>query len=98
MTTILALVILIVLLALKVPIAFSLLLSGLIGMVTLSGPKIAFYTLSIIPYSMTSSFQLVTVPLFILMGHLAFVSGIGEKAYTAAYKWIGNFKGGLAMA
>jgi tripartite ATP-independent transporter DctM subunit len=38
------------------------------------------------------------VPLFGLMGYLAHYSGIGEKLFTTANKFIGHHSGGLAVA
>ena len=45
-----------------------------------------------------SKYGLTVVPLFILMGYLAFNSGIAERLYNAAYKWVGHWPGGLAIA
>lgn len=45
-----------------------------------------------------SKYGLTVVPLFILMGYLAFNSGIAERLYNAAYKWFGHWRGGLAIA
>ncbi len=45
-----------------------------------------------------SSYGLTVVPLFILLGYLAFNSGIAERLYNAAYKWFGHWRGGLAIA
>jgi C4-dicarboxylate transporter DctM subunit len=36
--------------------------------------------------------------LFIFMGEIAFYSGVNEKLYNTAYKWVGHVRGGLAMA
>jgi C4-dicarboxylate transporter, DctM subunit len=38
------------------------------------------------------------IPLFIFMGQVAFYSGVNEKLYRAAYKWVGHIRGGIAMA
>lgn len=45
-----------------------------------------------------SSYGLTVIPLFILMGEIAFYSGVNEKLYNTAYKWLGHVRGGLAMA
>jgi C4-dicarboxylate transporter, DctM subunit len=45
-----------------------------------------------------SSHALTTIPLFILMGQLAFSSGISRRLYDTAYKFLGNTRGGLAIA
>ncbi|MBC7335891.1 MAG: TRAP transporter large permease subunit, partial [Clostridia bacterium] len=54
-----------------------------------------------IPASITSqlfSFILVAIPLYILMGELIFVSGIGRDIYNAFSKWLNRVPGGLAIA
>ncbi len=48
-------------------------------------------------YETFSSYGLTTVPLFILMGQLAFNSGISRRLYDTAYKYLGNIRGGLAI-
>ncbi len=45
-----------------------------------------------------SKYGLTVIPLFIFMGQIAFYSGVNERLYNAAYKWVGNIRGGLAMA
>jgi C4-dicarboxylate transporter DctM subunit len=42
--------------------------------------------------------MLFVIPLFILMGSLASYAELALDAYYAAYKWLGHFRGGLAMA
>lgn len=49
-------------------------------------------------WSTFSSYGLTVVPLFVLMGYLAFNSGIAERLYSFAYKWFGHWRGGLAIA
>ena len=43
-------------------------------------------------------FCLLAIPLFILMGQIAFNAGIAKRLYNAADKFIGHVPGGLAMA
>jgi tripartite ATP-independent transporter DctM subunit len=43
-----------------------------------------------------SSYGLSVIPLFVFMGQLAYHSGITERLYNAAYKWVGRLAGGLA--
>jgi tripartite ATP-independent transporter DctM subunit len=45
-----------------------------------------------------SKYGLTVIPLFIFMGQVAFYSGVNEKLYNAAYKWVGHIRGGIAMA
>jgi len=45
-----------------------------------------------------SNFNLLVIPMFILMGNLAGVSGMSRDLFAAAYRWIGHYRGGLASA
>jgi len=60
------------------------------------GPALGL--LKTVPYSTFASQSLSVIPLFILMGSFAFSAGISKDLYEAVYKWLGHFRGGLAMA
>ena len=98
MIGILMTVVLIVLIVLKFPVGFAFLLVGFWGYVALRGFDSAFTLLASRVFGGTSSILLTVVPLFVLMGELAFASGIGEGLFRAARSWLGHIKGGLAMA
>jgi len=49
-------------------------------------------------YDRMSGFTLVAVPLFILMGEIIFVSGLGGDIYQAASRWLSGVRGSLGMA
>jgi tripartite ATP-independent transporter DctM subunit len=49
-------------------------------------------------YETFASYGLTTIPLFILMGQLAFNAGISRRLYHTAYTFMGCTRGGLAMA
>ena len=49
-------------------------------------------------FEISTTETLIVVPLFILMGNLAGVSGISKDLYAAAYAWLGHYRGGLASA
>ena len=91
--------VLFILLFFRLPIATGMALIGLLGMIIVSGkPDAALKMIGIAPYSATASFMLLVVPLFILMGELAFRSGISQDLFDTAYKWLGRLPGGLAMS
>jgi C4-dicarboxylate transporter, DctM subunit len=46
----------------------------------------------------SSDYSWSTIQLFILMSEFIVISGIGEDAFTTAYKWLGRLRGGLAIA
>ena len=45
-----------------------------------------------------SSYSLTVIPLFVLMGQIAFNSGVAKKLFDAAYKYVGHIPGGLAIS
>jgi len=91
-------VVLVVLLIMKFPIGFAFLLIGFCGYAILRGWGSSFGLLPTKVFGGTASYLLTVVPLFVLMGEIAFVSGIGEGLYKAARALLGRFRGGLLMA
>ena len=73
-------------------------LAGFIGIYLTVGPDAALAQIGTIPFSTTNSFALAVIPLFILMGSFATVAAITTDLFRAAYVWLGNLRGGLAMA
>ena len=82
----------------RMPIAFAMALAGFLGLAFLGGFRAAFYTLSMDIFEIFSSYPLSVVTMFVLMGSFAFASGMGTRLYKAAYVWVGQMTGGLAMA
>jgi C4-dicarboxylate transporter DctM subunit len=83
---------------LGVPLAFSFMSVGFIGLMVIQGFFPGLSILGSAPYSWTASYTLCTIPLFVLMGQFVFYSGISRGLYVAAYKWMGKLPGGLALA
>jgi C4-dicarboxylate transporter DctM subunit len=79
------------------PIGFSFATMGFIGIIFLRGLDPALSILGSLPYTWASNYNLIAVPLFILMGQFAFHSGISTDLYDTAYKWVGKLPGGLAL-
>jgi C4-dicarboxylate transporter DctM subunit len=80
------------------PIGFSFAIAGFIGMIVLRNLGQALHLLGLTPYSWASSYVLVVLPLFVLMGQFAYQSGISGDLYEVSYKWVGQKPGGLALA
>jgi C4-dicarboxylate transporter, DctM subunit len=105
-----ALATVLVLLALRVPISFSLGIVAAIGIFIIYAwrPGSTFHpeyawapTFSLLgnsPYAFLTSYTLSTVPLFIFMGHLAFEAGFTTDIYKAARLWLTKIPGGVAAA
>ena len=49
-------------------------------------------------YSTFSSYSLSVIPMFVWMGYIAYYSGVGTSMYKFAYRVIGHWRGGLAIA
>ena len=95
----LGMIFLFTLLFLKMPIPFAMALIGFLGMWTLSGNTMASLSmLGSIPYGEAANFILCVAPLFILMGELAYYSGMSDDLFETAYKWLGRLPGGLSMS
>jgi len=82
----------------KMPIAYVMAIVGFLGFGVVVSPEAGLVLLSRSIYVVFEDYNLTTIPLFILMGQLAFNSGISGRLYDAGYKFLGNIRGGLAMA
>ena len=82
----------------RMPVAFVMALVGFGGFSLMISPDAGLVLLSRSVYETFSSYDLTTVPLFILMGQLGFNSGISKRLYDAGFTFFGSIRGGLAMA
>ena len=71
---------------------------GLVGMVAMIGWDAGAGMVGTIPHSKSVTYTLSVLPMFILIGFLAFHAGLTEKLFDAATKWLGWVPGGLAVA
>ncbi|WP_010139844.1 TRAP transporter large permease [Oceanicola sp. S124] len=91
-------IILLVLLVLRIPVALAMFAVGFVGIWVLRDLNSAMSLLASESFTLASSAELVVVPLFILMGNVASVTGMSARLYDAAYAIIGRLRGGLASA
>lgn len=91
-------VVLIILLFSSVHIGVVMGLLGFLGMALLSGWPAALGVLKTVPYTTFADYGFSVIPLFILMGEFCFVAGISGDLYQTVHKFLGNLRGGLAMA
>ncbi len=82
----------------RMPVAFVMASVGFVGFSCMISPDAGLVLLSRNVYETFDSYDLTTIPLFILMGQLGFNSGISKRLYDAGYKFMGSVRGGLAMA
>lgn len=86
------------LILIRVPVAFSLLGAGALGLFLLDGLQLATTTLASEPYQATARYAYIVIPMFILMGMFAMESGIATGAFTIANRLVGRLPGGLGIA
>lgn len=86
------------LLVLGLPVAFSMFIAGAIGHILVVGYLQAVFSIPVVFYDNMSRGTLIVVPLFVLMGMFAWKSGLADSAFEAAQKWVSNIPGGLAQA
>ena len=90
--------VMLLLMMLGVPIALCIGSVGLAAFAVLFGPVRALSLAGLIPYSVVANYTLSLLPMFLLLGEFADISGMMRDSYRAANAWLGNFPGGLAMA
>jgi tripartite ATP-independent transporter DctM subunit len=89
---------LLVLIALRVPIAIAMGLVGIVGGALINGWDGATFVFGSQPFSTIFPYSLSVIPLFILMGVFAGHAGLSRSLYQAIYALIGHWRGGLALA
>ena len=87
-----------VLMAVRVPIAVSMFAAGAMGYVVQAGWLPFSNFLNTQAFARFASYDLSVIPLFILMGHFATKGGISKALFEFAAAVMGRFRGGLAMA
>jgi C4-dicarboxylate transporter, DctM subunit len=92
------LVFLFALLFIGMPIGVGLAFTGFLGFAYFFGIGGALHHLGTVPFTSAASYALVVVPLFTLMGDLAYKSGITKNAFNTAYALFGRLRGGLAIS
>ena len=92
------LLLLFVLLALGTPVGFSMAFAGAAGLLWVGGADVVAGVLQATPLTTVSSYELITIPMFLLMAEFVLVSGVADDLFQAAAAWIGRIPGGLGMA
>jgi C4-dicarboxylate transporter DctM subunit len=95
---ILGILVMFLLLAFRMYIGIAMGVVGFLGLCILVGFPAGISILGITPLAEGSSYTLSVIPLFVLMGQFAFLSGISSDIYRTVYTWMGHLRGGLAMA
>ncbi|MEQ8696233.1 MAG: TRAP transporter large permease [Bauldia litoralis] len=89
---------LMLLILLRLPIAFAMALVGFAGFWFLEGLQISAANATVVIQTATTNYELAVVPMFILMGNLVAKAGLSKELYDASNAFLGHRRGGLAMA
>ncbi len=81
----------------EVPVAFSFLVINILGFYFLMGGTAGLSQLILSIYESVSTFVLLPVPLFILMGDLMFRTGVAPRMIDTLDKWLGRVPGRLSL-
>ena len=96
--TILIFAVMLLLMAVRVPIAISMFFAGAAGYVVQAGWLPLANFLNAQAFARFASYELSVIPLFILMGNFASQGGISKALFEFASVVMSRFRGGLAMA
>jgi len=86
------------LMALRVPVAIAMGVTGIAGFGAVAGWMPAINLLANVPLSVITDYNLSVIPMFVLMGAFASYGGMSRELYEAGRTWLGHFRGGLALA
>jgi C4-dicarboxylate transporter DctM subunit len=83
---------------LRIPIAFSMIAVGFVGMASVSSLGGAMANVGQTAFDAAINYELSVVPLFVLMGNFVTRARLSEELYSASNAFLGHRRGGLAMA
>ncbi|MEZ2721217.1 TRAP transporter large permease [Paenalcaligenes hominis] len=88
------------LIALRFPVGIAMFAAGSLGYMYLMDWNIALWLnlLKSIPYARLSNYDLVVIPMFLLMGQFAIHGGLSQSLFNSVSAFIGHRRGGLALA
>jgi len=93
-----AMAILFLLIAMRMPVGAALIGVSFCGLWALMGWRVAWGSLGVIPYQFAASWILSSVPMFLLLGFIAYHTGLTQGLFRAARLWLSALPGGLAIA
>lgn len=94
---IIGLIVVVLLIALGVPLAFSIGAVAIVGNIIFFDVTRAGVQLYNALFTKSTDYILASVPLFVFMGQLVSIGNLGRDLYEVVYKWFGRVPGGLAV-
>lgn len=82
----------------RMPIGFLMAIIGFLGFASIVSFDASFSLVAKDIFATFGSYNLTVIPLFVLMGQIAFHAGISKRLFDSAHKFIGHLPGGLAIA
>ncbi|MEW6666183.1 MAG: TRAP transporter large permease [Thermodesulfobacteriota bacterium] len=79
-------------------IGLSMAMVGFLGLAYLRGMDGSLGVLGTVPFKYVAFYPISSIPLFVLMAVVIANTGIGSSLFGAAHAWLGQLRGGLAMA
>lgn len=95
---IIGIIVLVILLFARMAIGFAMAFTGFLGFAYLGGIGPALGVLAEVPYRTMADYIISVVPVFVFMGVIVSNTRISEDLYYTGYKWVGQARGGLAIA
>src|SRR4030042_4508675 len=86
-----------VLMFLGMPVGFAMAFVGILSLFITSGGSVATGFLTYFPFDFSSEYTFTVIPMFILMGRLAFDVGFTRELFAFTKAWLGRLPGGLAL-
>ncbi|WP_150523562.1 TRAP transporter large permease [Roseibium sediminis] len=91
--------VLLILIFLRAPIGLAMMVCGIAGLyLAMGGSHVVLSKLKSETYSTFSNYSLTIIPMFLLMGQFATLSGMSSALFKASESWLGHRKGGVAMS
>ncbi|MBO4316730.1 MAG: TRAP transporter small permease, partial [Mailhella sp.] len=82
--------VLLILVLLRIPMGYAMSLIGLLGLLVVTKrPSAAYGTIGSIPFTETTTFLMISLPMFMLMGDMVSLAGLSEDLFVAAKRWLG---------
>ena len=95
---IIGLIVLVIVLFSRMPVGFVMALLGFLGFSYMVSFEAGLSLLAKDVFDIFGNYNFTVIPLFVLMGQIAFHAGISRRLYDSAYRFMGHWPGGLAMA
>jgi len=98
MSVTIVLILLALMLVIGMPVALAMGVSGAVGLYMFGGWPILEGILKTTPLSTANDYEIITIPMFILMAEFVIISRVADDLFRAATVWVGRLRGGVAMA